>query len=113
MIKVLTGIKMKAGLTDEEFLHYWKEKHGPLFSKIVPGVRRYVQCHPVKVPGIEHEFDGIAEVWWDDLESYKNYFMNWRPSEEGEVLREDEKKFIDTSQMVRFVAEEKVIIDNS
>ena len=112
MIKTLTGIKIKPGIAEEEFLRYWEEEHGPLFAKIVPGVRKYVQCHPMKVEGIEHQFDGIAEVWWEDLDAYQHYLTNWRPSEEGKALREDEKKFIDTTQMVRFVAEEKVFVDD-
>lgn len=110
MIKVLAILKRKAGLTQEEFLIYWKEKHGPLVAKIVPGLKRYVQCHPLEVPGIEHEFDGIAELWWDDIESYRSYLTIWMQSDEGKMMRDDMEKFIDTSQIVRFVAEEKIIV---
>ena len=108
MIKSFTFIKKKPGLTQEEFLRYWKEKHGPLAGKVVPGLRRYIQCHPV--PGVESEIDGIVELWWDSLESHRR-FLTWRQSEEAKVLREDEEKFIDPSQMVRFVAEEHVIVE--
>ena len=107
MIKSFTFLKKKASLTQEEFLRYWKEKHGPLAAGVVPGLRKYIQCHPV--PGVESEIDGIVELWWDSLESHRS-FLSWRQSEEARVLREDEEKFIDTSQMFRFLAEEHVIV---
>jgi len=106
MIKSSTFIKKKLGLTLEEFLRYWKEIHGPLAAKVVPGLRKYVQCHPL--PGFESEIDGIVELWWDNIEAFR-YFLSWKETEEAKVLREDEKKFIDTSKWVRFVAEEHLI----
>jgi hypothetical protein len=90
MVKSFTFIKKKAGLTQEEFLRYWKEKHGPLAARVVPGLRKYIQCHP---------------------ESHRS-FLTWRQSEEAKILREDEEKFIDTSKWVRFVAEEHIIVDD-
>ena len=109
MVKSFTFLKKKTGLTREEFLLYWKEKHGPLAAKVVPELRKYVQCHPV--PGFESEIDGIVELWWDNPESHRS-FLSWRQSEEAKILREDEEKFIDTSQMVRFLAEEHIIVDD-
>ena len=106
MIKSSTFIKKKLGLTLEEFLRYWKEIHGPLAAKVVPGLRKYVQCHPL--PGFESEIDGIVELWLDNIEAFR-YFLSWKETEEAKVLREDEKKFIDTSKWVRFVAEEHLI----
>ena len=106
MIKSATFIKKKPGLTLEEFLRYWKEIHGPLAAKVVPGLRKYVQCHPL--PAFESEIDGIVELWWDNIEAFR-YFLSWKETEEAKVLREDEKKFIDTSKWVRFVAEEHLI----
>jgi uncharacterized protein (TIGR02118 family) len=110
MIKSLTLLKKKAGLTREEFLRHWKEIHGPLAAKMIPERRKYMQCHPIGIPGVELEIDGIAEFWWDDLKSYQNY-ITWRKSKEAKVLVEDEKKFIDMSTMVRVFVEEKVIVE--
>jgi uncharacterized protein (TIGR02118 family) len=112
MIKSFAILKKKDDLTQDEFLRYWKEKHGPLAAEVIPGLRKYIQCHPIRVSGIEFEIDGIAELWWDSLESYQSYSQTWRPSEEGKVLREDEEKFIDTSRLVRFLAEEQFIVED-
>jgi len=109
MIKSLTFLKKKSGLTRKEFLRHWKEKHGPLAAKVVPGLRRYVQCHPL--PGFESEIDGIVELWWDNMEAFR-FFLSWKETEEAKVQKEDEEKFVDTSQWVRFVAEEHLIVEN-
>lgn len=110
MIKYFAMIKRKDGLTQSEFLHHWKERHGPLAAKVIPGFKKYIQCHPIKVTGIEFSVDGIAEIWWENLESLQNYFL-WRQSDEAIVLKKDEEEFMDTSQTVRFIAEEHVIAE--
>jgi uncharacterized protein (TIGR02118 family) len=110
MIKCFFMIKKKINFTQEEFLRYWKEKHGPLAAKAIPGLKKYVQYHPVEVPGVEFKIDGIAEIWWDNLQSLENY-LAWRRSAEAKVLIADEEKFVDTSQSIRFFAEEQVIVE--
>ena len=42
MIKSLSLLVRKDGMTHEEFMKHWVEIHGPLALK-VPGLRRYVQ----------------------------------------------------------------------
>jgi uncharacterized protein (TIGR02118 family) len=106
MIKTLTFLKRKPGISKEEFLHHWLEIHGPLAASKVPGLRKFVQCHPVL--GFESEIDGIVELWWDDINAFKA-FMAWRQTDASRLLREDEEKFIDTQRVTRFVAEEHLI----
>lgn len=112
MIKSFSMIKRKSDLTQDKFLQYWRETHGPLAAKAVPGFRKYIQWHPVKVsgPGVQVPIDGIAEFWWDNLESLENY-LSWRQSEEARVLKQDEEKFIDTSQLAKFYGKEHVIVE--
>ncbi len=109
MIKCFSMIKRKANLTQDEFLRHWKEVHAPIIVEHMPGLRKYVQNHPVRVPGVESQIDGIAETWWDDVESFQNY-LTWRQSDKGKVLIDDEQILVDTSEIVRFVAEEHVIM---
>ena len=71
MIKSLTLLTRKAGLTHEQFMRHWVEIHAPLALK-VPGIRRYVQTHLLEertrpdIPSSDIEIDGIAELWYDD-----------------------------------------------
>jgi uncharacterized protein (TIGR02118 family) len=110
MVKTLSILKRKPGLTPEEFLQYWKDKHAPLVARVIPGLRRYVQNHRLKIPGFECEIDGIAELWWDNLEALQSH-LAWRQTEEAKVLIEDEKKFLDMSNRQRFYAVEYVVVE--
>lgn len=107
MLKFMTLLTRKPGLSHEEFCRYWREEHGPLAMRIMPGMVRYVQNEVVRLPGGEDApFDGVAEVWldgtWDDLNT-------WYRSEAGRALREDEAKFIDTSRWITLIVEETVM----
>lgn len=108
MIKHFSMIKRKKGLTREQFLRHWKEIHGPLVvSKDIPGLRRYVQNQAV--PDVESDIDGIAELWYDDIESAQA-FVHWLfSSDEAEDLREDLKLFMDVGETFILFAEEHVV----
>ena len=109
MLKVIVLLKRKPGLSWEEFDRYWEERHGPLAAKLVPGTRRYVQNHIVRQPGDpEPLYDGIAELWLDDMEAWKR-LLEWSAGEEGRPVGEDEAKFLDRSQFVIFLCDEKVM----
>lgn len=105
MVKYFGLLKRKPGLTHEQFLKHWTEVHAPLALKYAPRLRKYVQNHGVQLPGVEFEYDGIAELWFDDVESALG-FEKWLRSEQGRVAREDGKLFVGGS--VGFVAEEVV-----
>jgi len=109
MIKLMALLFKKPGLTDEEFQRYWKEKHGALVKKIIPGLRKYTQNHFLKLPGLKYEGDGFVELWFDDLETVKKY-LAWRQTDGGRVLLDDEDKFVDRSKTVRYVVEEYFVI---
>jgi len=76
MIKVISLLTRKDGLTHDDFVKHWFEVHGPL-AHAVPGIRRYVQSHITDtrsrpdIPDADVSVDGIAELWYDDLESFQ------------------------------------------
>jgi uncharacterized protein (TIGR02118 family) len=70
MIKGIELVKKKQGLSLDEFSSYWKERWAPLFLRAVPGVRRYVQNVALRLSDKEPAYDGIAEIWWDDLQAH-------------------------------------------
>ena len=109
MIKLIALIFKKPDLTDEEFCGYWKEKHGPLAAKVIPGLRKYTQNHFIKLPGLKYEGAGFVELWFDELEVFKKY-LAWRQSDAARPLLDDEDKFMDRSKIVRYVVEEHLII---
>lgn len=121
MIKLVFCCRRKPELSREEFLVRWKDVHGPLVRKIhdsaLPTMKRYVQSHslpdelsaPVQQSrGALPPFDGITEVWFDDLES-----MGGDGSEAAiagaKALLEDEAKFLDLPNCHVFLTEEHEI----
>jgi uncharacterized protein (TIGR02118 family) len=109
MVKSVSFLTKKAGMTHEQFVKHWLEIHGPLALK-VPGVRRYVQSHILEerkrpdIPSHDIDVDGIAELWYDDRDA----MARANASPEAKALHADGALFI--GRIKSFVTEEKVII---
>jgi uncharacterized protein (TIGR02118 family) len=115
VIKTIARLKIKKGLTREQFLNHYVKIHASMFlARTVPGLRKYVQYHSVKVEGSEFEsgIGGISEMWFDDLASLKAFRQWLESSPEAEDLRKDGESFIDSeNRSPVFLAEEHVIIE--
>jgi uncharacterized protein (TIGR02118 family) len=109
MIKFVYCITRKAGMSDEEFFHYWKNIHGPIGARI-PRLRKLVQSHRLAVAQDNHrpDYDGMAELWFDDLDA----LLAARESPEWKASTRDEENFIDHNKVAYFVTEEHVILNN-
>ena len=109
MIKALGLLTRKEGMTHEEFVKHWYEIHGPL-ALAVPGIRRYVQSHITgtrsrpDIPETDVDVDGIAELWYDDMEAMKRAGA----SPEMKRLTDDGALFI--GKIKSYVIEEREII---
>ena len=117
MVKFIAGIKRKPGMTAREFHRYWREVHAPLVQSVPEFfgyVRKYVQSHAVERPsgtlaGFDiSTFDGIVELWFDSIEDAEKAFTAPRYLE---IIRPDEKKFIDLSSAKVVIAEEVAIYE--
>jgi uncharacterized protein (TIGR02118 family) len=108
MIKLVYCITKKAALTDEEFFDYWQNVHGPIGARI-PRLRKLVQSHRLTVPADKShpDYDGMAELWFDDIES----LLAARQSPEWKASTEDEANFIDHDKVAYFVSEEHVVVE--
>ena len=83
MIKLIVLLKRKDGLTQQEFSRSWEEIHGLLAAKIIPGLKRCVHNYAVRLPRDgEPRIDRVAELWFDDLESWRET-ANWYLGDEG------------------------------
>ena len=110
MVKVLTFLKRKPGMSVEDFQRYWLTRHPAVVVRL-PGVRRYVQSHTL--PSVytkgEPAYDGIAEVWADDT----NALRAMTRSPENASVHADEAQFIDRDRMGVIVTEEHVLVDGA
>jgi uncharacterized protein (TIGR02118 family) len=113
MLKLSVLMVRRSDFTYDKFIKYWREVHGPLFSaqpETKEYVRRYIQDHKTgdALPWTtDSNFDGIAEIWFDDISGAKAFFesdgyrTNVIPDEEAfmdrkrcELLYTQERKFI-------------------
>ncbi len=102
MIKLAVLLKRKKGMSFEEFDRYWDGTHGDLvvgIPEFTRHVRRYSQSHIVD-PTYQGEgmawkradFDGIAEVWFDSIDTMTAAFNEPRFIE---IVGPDDAKFLD------------------
>ena len=108
VIKICEVAFRRPGMAVEDFQAYWRHTHGPIVARI-PGIRRYVQCHPNTAGYARGELacDGVAEIWVDDKEALRAMSQ----TAEFAAAKRDEPNFIDGDRLVELLTEEVVIKD--
>ena len=122
MLKLTFCMHRLPHLTREQFQNYWENKHplsAPSNAVEVLGIRKYIQVFPLseadnssvkKVRNGSNEFDGVAEIWIDDLETFTTKWKTGEGKEAFESFLEDEKNFVDWERSICFLAEENVVL---
>ena len=120
MIKLTFALTRLPSLSRAEFQDYWYNTHGPLVATVsqVLGIRRYVQMHsaPDEVSdalrasrGAPPAYDGVAQLWYDSLDSLAKTMSGPGAREAADLLLEDERRFIDHARSPLWWGEEKPI----
>ena len=121
MIKLTFAVRRRTDIDQAEFHSYWCDQHGPLVRSLEPvlGIRRYVQTHRLETPlndvlrasrSALEPFDGVAELWWDDLDALVAATSSPEGSVAARTLLEDEARFIDLGHSALWLGEEIEII---
>lgn len=107
MIRLVFALRRKKELTREAFQAYWRDHHAPLVASFATtlNIHRYVQTHTLTDPAnqasqkargnMEPEYDGVAELWWEDERAFAGNSQNDDARAAGAALLADEAKFID------------------
>ena len=117
MIKMVATVWRKPGLSLEEFTARWSGEHAMLVRrhKAAMGFVRYVQSHFVESPEIRaftesrgwaSPPDGIAELWWESLDTLQHAFSSPEAAAASAILAEDEAVFVDTTRNAAFLSRE-------
>ena len=108
MVKVFALIPQRQDIPREEFHSHWIAPHGELACGI-DTLQGYVQCHRIR-PGIaglaEADYEGIAEVWFVDVETAAA--MGENPVY-AEQVNPDEPNFIDIDRLAFVFTDEHVL----
>jgi len=121
VVKLVFALRRLPHLSREEFQRYWREVHAPLVRKHAEtlGIRRYVQTHTLETPlnqataasrSAPEEYDGVAELWWDSLESYAQSASSTEGRQAAIELLEDERRFIDHARSPLWLNEENPVV---
>jgi uncharacterized protein (TIGR02118 family) len=124
VIKLTFAVRRRDDVDAAEFHRYWRDEHGPLVRSFQTalGIRRYVQAHRVETPFNDalrtsrnalEPFDGVAELWWDDLDTLAANASTPEGTAAGQALLEDEGRFIDLARSSLWLNEEAEIIEQS
>jgi hypothetical protein len=115
MIKLVALIKRRSDITPEAFRDYYEHRHALLFRESIPpevadAIASYTHNHAVELGGssAEHRHDCVTEFRFDDLVGLRMW-SDWYLGDGGKVLRDDEENFMDLSQRVVIVTEERNI----
>jgi uncharacterized protein (TIGR02118 family) len=109
MIKSLSLLTRKDGISHEAFIDHWLNLHAPLV-RAVPEVRRYVlsligaQPDRDDVPTLAIEVDCIAELWYDDVAAMERAAK----SPAMQRVRADGAEYL--GRIKTFITEEKIVI---
>lgn len=107
MIRIVFLLRRMPGASLEEFQTYWRDMHGPLVASHANHLQilRYTQSHRIEDPtnqqmqqargGMETEYDGVAELWWDSEETLTNVLATTDGQTAAAELLADEQRFID------------------
>jgi uncharacterized protein (TIGR02118 family) len=102
MVKLISLIKRKDGLSRAEFARWALEEHAPI-GRRMPGIRQY-RINLLRADQPETEFDGVFELWFDSVEALQSAL----DSDVGAEARED--ALAHASKRIHLRTEEHVIV---
>lgn len=72
-VKLISLLKVKPGVSKEEFKRHWLEEYSPLVLKLknLKGYRINIAIEEYQDITGELPYDGTAELWWDSIKEMK------------------------------------------
>ncbi len=102
MVKLISLMKRKDGLSRQEFARWAVEEHS-LIGKRMPGIRQY-RINILRADQPDTEFDGAFELWFDSVEALQAAL----DSDIGTQARED--AMAHASKRIHLRTDEHVIV---
>lgn len=120
-IKVIQLIRKKSGMTREEFIEYYENKHAPLIIEHFPYMREYRRNYPIfddpltnggrKTFAAESpfetnaDFDVFSEGIFDSRADLEKILSAYMDQETQRLIAADEANFVAPNGVRRFIVE--------
>jgi uncharacterized protein (TIGR02118 family) len=119
MVKIMIFIRKKAGLTREQFIHYYENNHVPLINRVIgPFPCDYRRSYPLDGQSFgllgadagnsaAPDCDVVTEIWLKDRETMDAMFARAADPEIAATIAADEENFADRSSVRIMIVEER------
>lgn len=113
MYKVVSFLKMREGLSPDQFQDYYENHHVPLILSLAPAPlvyrRRYLlQEHEVTHSGNSINYDVTTELGFADEASFQGWMTTLFAPGTAEKVITDESMFLDRTKTCAYVVDERV-----
>ena len=111
MIKLVTLLKRRAGLSRADFIAYYESRHRKIGEQVLGGfashyMRRFL--HPTDGIDRESDFDVLMEIWFPDQARMDACFAHLAEPAVAAMIAADEEMLFDRTRNRSFVVEEHV-----
>ena len=113
MIKLITLLKKRPGMSRDEFQAYYESRHARLGERYVPNARKYVRRFVEPMPELyigdlnEPDFDVVMELWFENRgELDRALGILFKPEVAAEIAN-DEIRLFDREYTRVFVVTEE------
>jgi uncharacterized protein (TIGR02118 family) len=113
MIKTIAFLKRKAGLSPEEFMHYYESRHAPLILAIAPQVcdyrRNFLRVEgAITPPGAAPlDYDVVTELWYPDQAAFEAAMSAFTDPVNARRIAADEENVFDRTATRFYVVDER------
>ena len=117
MVKITALLKRRAGLSFEDFITHYENRHAPLALSHMTSAVRY--CRKYLRPltkaaedangthGVETDFDAITELWVEDHAAAERTFAELAQPLAAAEIAADEERFLDRGKLRLFLVVEE------
>lgn len=113
MFKTVALLKARQGLSREDFIEHYENRHVPLIRQCLPQIcdyrRNFIQQEGaiISVGASAPDFDVITEMWYPDRAAFDEAMAMFPRPEVYERIAQDEERFLDRSKTRLFIVEER------
>lgn len=112
MVKLFAVLRRRSGMTSEEFVEHWRDRHGPLIAgeptlaRHIVRYEQHVRHIPDTIAGTP-DVDGVAVQWFRSIDDFVGFISE--PSY-AELIAPDEQRFLDMSKVEYVITEEPTVV---